>query len=580
MPHLSKITHPNTTVQTKLRFFQDYFNFAKSYFGSYNDLEIENPLFIVEKAINQIETNLEHCPKYLESYFSHPLFGKDSSYLNNYQSYSLFKPFLAAYRKAPKKTIWIANNPEFITSLKAFKKELDRKMFKSALESIISLLKCEHELTTHVEEIKFNTNILVSELFLKEISKKDLDKVFHIIISRDIEHFPFPSSIKTDAAKKAYMHKITFDQQLKGIYNILKGRPQKKYFLYRVIGFKTNPRFSFKYNRVTFYHPDNEKLKLIRNNFKPIDRFSDFFEEESMLVASVKVDYYSLELGGYEAFNLINDELKYLNHSVGANAYVKKYSYLYTSDYKTVGWNISTLERGHVLHEGIVERLNNNVFKQLKPKRNISSSHFLKYEHLYVDALTSHNMADFWNYLDALIPAKENNDKQIIDAVSSILIIAAEKDNRAILREYFINVINFVNNSAETLTISKERQIELNDQLWRKRLNLYDLSKEITHPFLSHMFNLYFKPYKGPRLSSIKDYYARILWELQAQRNAIVHSGYGNEKAMILLNKVVPILLGRLRKQLISEMNKSESSSFEEIIISLRKQSNELAVNG
>lgn len=582
MPTINQITHPDNLVQTKVNFFADYFNFVTVNIGLYDELEIENHLSLIEKVIFQIENNLAHCPKYLDCYFSHPILKKENKYFKEFKQYQNLQSLIQEYQKAgptAKKVKWIKNNAHFLSSLLAFKKELNRNMFKSALKAIISFLKCKHDLAEHIDDLKYYTNVLVSEFLLNDRTKKDINRVFERIMTRETSKFPFPKSLieihkgkDIDEAKKEFIEKRTFDQQFDGIYNILKEKDRKHYFLFRVTGINAKPDFHLKYNKVTFYHPEHAKLKEIRMKCKSEVFLKDFFGIGPMIIASVKIDYYSSEIAEQEAITAIKNELEFLNHVCGVNAHIEKFSFLKTSDFKNVvGSRRSMYEKGYMIGEIDEMRLEDNPFIFLRRVKKECRNHFLEYEPLFIKAMTSHSMPDYWHYLEALIPTKDNNEKQIIDVVSSLLVLNTEKNNKSRLRNYITNAILPFGVSADVLGITRERQMEYYNQIGsRKEIDFNILSKEITHPFLHHLLKIHSKPYKKPKLKAIKEYYSRILWELQAQRNAIVHTGYGNENAMILLNGTLPFLITRFRWVLLDGMKNNKEDTFEELINNLK----------
>ncbi|MBA7541101.1 hypothetical protein ES705_33408 [subsurface metagenome] len=100
MPTINQITHPDNLVQTKVNFFADYFNFVTDNIGLYDELEIENHLSLIEKVIFQIENNLDHCPKYLDCYFSHPILKKENKYFKEFKQYQNLQSLIQAYQQA------------------------------------------------------------------------------------------------------------------------------------------------------------------------------------------------------------------------------------------------------------------------------------------------------------------------------------------------------------------------------------------------------------------------------------------------------------------------------------------------
>jgi hypothetical protein len=209
------ITHPNPLVKSKVDFFADYFDYAVKNIGVSDLIDIENPLSLVDKILFQIENNLSHCPKYIDSYLTHPFLYEDYVDL---KSETLFKHFhveIKKYKsqlKHAKKVDWIVKNPSFKFSLIKLRRSLQRSMFKSSLQSIISYLNCKHEITEHRIDFIRLTNILVSEFLFNDRSKKDLQKMFERILSKEIWYFPFSQKLAKESkeAKETFIKNRTF----------------------------------------------------------------------------------------------------------------------------------------------------------------------------------------------------------------------------------------------------------------------------------------------------------------------------------------------------------------------------------
>ena len=317
MINLHQITHDNKLVAEKVNFFSDYFTYVKNNIGKSFFLPLENHLSIIEKIIFQIETNPKNNIKYINNYINNPLLRKNNKYFKQYKNYNQIINYFSKYNKTENKKDWIKNNPDFLKSLKRFKTELKKIMFKKALKEIISFLKCPHKLTYHINDIIYNTNILVSELILNSDAKDDIN-IFSKILSKDLETFPFPKNIKTKKNKTLFLKNLTFDEQLNGIYNWFKEKGVNEYFIFKAFDVDAEKDFKFKYNDVTFYSLNHQKLtklkKLINKEF-----FKDFFDDNNAIIASVRVKYSNNSYGKLLALNKINNAIKYLNISLNTN---------------------------------------------------------------------------------------------------------------------------------------------------------------------------------------------------------------------------------------------------------------------
>src|SRR5690606_3848851 len=150
-------------------------------------------------------------------------------YFKEFKEYKNLNPLIAAYKNSgnhSSKKNWIHVNPVFIESLRAFRNELKRKMFKNAVRDITSYLKCDHELNEHLDDLKHYTHLIISEFVLVE--KPDvLTNIFEKIFSDKVGEFPKSilnkneiDSDSFDTSKNEFLNQISFDEQLGGIYNL------------------------------------------------------------------------------------------------------------------------------------------------------------------------------------------------------------------------------------------------------------------------------------------------------------------------------------------------------------------------
>lgn len=320
---INQITHSSELVQRKVNYFADYYYYTVNNIGKYDGLEIENHRSLIEKSIYQIENNLEYCPLYLEYYFNHTLLGRDLNYLEAYKhldsASSLISQFLRAGNRG-KKVKWICGNPQFLESLKALNKELRRKMFECSLKEVVSFLKCSHDLNEHAEAMKHHTHIMVSEFLLKGGDRTEASTVIDRIMSNEVGVFPFPNSLlnnntgdRLQDAKEKFIEHRTFDQQFDGISNIYKQKARKVDFLFRISGVPSEPNFRFKYNKVAFYHSNHAKFNQIKEKFNDSLFPGGFFVGNQLLIAVVRVEYFSTTIAEQQALNTLQSELEFLN---------------------------------------------------------------------------------------------------------------------------------------------------------------------------------------------------------------------------------------------------------------------------
>lgn len=577
MVYLNQITNPEKLIEDKVNFFADYYNFVASQIKQSDYLDIENYLSLIEKIIFQIDTNLKKCSSYIDSYLTHPLIQKENKYFKEYKNYSLVSNLFEQYKKSGNKKVkWIEENSNFINSLKRFKTELKKVMFKNSLKEIISFLKCIHDIDEHKKDLMHHTNILVSEFLLNNKAKDEITDTFSKIITRDIDDFPFPPSFLKDnksnltKAKKEYLEKRTFDQQFEGIYHFFKEKTKREYLIYRVNNINVQESFLFKYNQVTFCHPKHKKMEKLRPLIKKALFLKNFLDKEDMILAIIKVNYSSRKIAEQEAVKTINKELEYVNLKCDSNSFLEKYSYLSTSNFKNLGGRWSPKEKRHFISTHNEKSLLHNPYHLLKKANKSCKRYFLDCEDLYVKAENSKAPEDYWHYLETLIPLNSDGNKQVIDIISTLITISTYDNEKKLLEIYIINSIT--NASAEELNVSNERYHQI---IYSKTFDFEQLKKELLHPFLKYLFE---------RLESIdtinyeylKSYYKRIIFECYAQRNSIIHSNKGNEKSLILIDSSLPKLIKRFRKILFDGMLKYKEFTFEKLINQLKIDTNNL----
>jgi len=573
MPRIHRITNENELVRRKVNFFADYFAFAAETAGTNDLVEIDNALSTIDKIIFQITNNPNRCSPYIDSYLTHISFNNNDDF-KGHKVYEKLQFFIAQYKanKKPKQKIsWLETNPVFLETLKLYKRELKRIMFKKALNSVISYLLCIHEIEEHKQDLIKQTNIIVSEFILNDRSKRDIAGIFERIITREVVNFPFPKFIKNQEERENYIKNRTFQQQFDGIYNVLKEKLNESYFLFRVYGLKTSDTFEFTYNKVTFYSSKHEKLKVILSEFREGNLDTDFLvNEEYLIFATIKAEYGSIDAAVSFAVETINTELKFINKVFSSNCTLEKFSYLLTSDFTNIGYHRDIKDKGHRIgsNEGQLLEDNPYVFLKRCPKRLKEA--LLKNESIYIEALSNKNIATYWQYLETIIPSKQNDEKQIIEIVSHLLLLNAESYHKNRIKEYIIDAINPFTAYHNDLGITADRQMEIfNNQT---SIDWITLSKEIKHPFILLLIDEFLKPFNKNDLLIRKEFYKRVLWDSQAQRNAIIHRGYANEKSIISLNGTLPRLITRLRWTLFNGIREKAGFEYNEMVHNLKER--------
>jgi hypothetical protein len=567
MTFLNQITNPQKLIETKVNFFADYYNYVASQIQESDNLEIENYLSLMEKMIFQIDTNLNNCSKYIDSYLTHPLIKKENNYFKEYKNYSVVSDLFEEYKRNTRpnhKTRWIRDNPNFKLALIRFSIELKKVMFKKSLKEIISFLKCIHNISEHQNDFIHHTNILVSEFLLSNKAKEDVIETFNKIITRDINSFPFSTSFLREnknnllQAKKDFLESRTFDQQFEGIFHYLKEKKKNEYYIFRIYNIKAAKSFRFKYDQVTFYHPEHGKFRGMTKKLKEIPFSEKFFSEKDMILATIKINNSSKKISEQIAINTIKNELEFLEYSCTSNSLFEYHSYLRTQNFQDVSSKWSHKENSHTISEWNKTQLKKNPFIVLKNVRKQCKEHFLNYEYLFVKAQVSRMPEDYWHYLETLLKVISENTTNLINTISSILVLSSHQCEKSLIEYYIINSI--VNSNARQLNLS---QLEFRKIRNSKKQNLLSLAKDVTHPFINHLFE---RKNINPNYRELKAFYSRIFWDCYSQRNSVIHSFQRNEKVLISIDTKLTNLVLRFRNTLINSMIENRELTFNEQI--------------
>ncbi|HYG37123.1 MAG TPA: hypothetical protein VD908_00830 [Cytophagales bacterium] len=564
MATINRITHPNKLTEQKVNFFADYFQFAVDTMGLNDQLAIENPLSLVDKIIFQLQFNKPNCIQYLDVYFLHPLFNENNKHLKIFSNSEKVISEIQNFLKAGKQKRNIVNNCNTLNVFTEFQRELKQKMFKKALRTIISYLKCIHSIDHHQEDLIFCTNILVSEFILNNRSKQDLNMVF----TRILEYRAY--SIDNNLKKQKENH---FDEQFQGIYRQLKQTKKSNYFIFRVLGLITPTGFSFKYNKVTFFHPKNTNAisMLYRNDKHSLLKKLVEDTSSNAILAVVKIEYFSLDLGVKNAVQLIQDELKFLNAVCKSNASLEIFAYLAT-DLKNYTLHRSAYEHVYPVTDSNVRNLLDNPFRFLKNIDKKYKNHFLRFELQYVEAMSTESIKEYWKYLENLLPKNEEQKNEIIDTASSILLINSEQNYKDFIRRYLIDAITpFFICDHDTLGLSQQKHLYYYRQL--KSDPSFDFSilrNDLTHPFLTYLIDLHEKTFTSKEYNQLKNFYSFVLWEAKAQRNSILHADIKHEKSIIFLKNTIPRLITKFRWILFHGMESKQEKDFNDLIKRLK----------
>ena len=371
MTLLHQITNPDKELARRVNFFADYYSYCIYLRKKSLKINLENHLSLVEKILFQLEYNFPKSNKYITSYLYHTLFNKNNKYFKEYKNHKKISDFFELYKKEKDKKKWLEDNKqEFIQSLKTFRTELRRYMFKRSVDKIIECLINSKRWNKNQNDIIYHTNLIVTEIGLKKMSTENYEDIFDLILNKDIVKFPYPRKLLDSSKdeKKYFLDNLNFEQQFKGIYNYYTKGFVSNFFILKVNGIISENEFKFKYNKVKFINPKHPDLIRFMNLVKINDKYfyDTFYEKNNVIFAVIKIKYKNKKDAEYDAVNIINTELNYLNNKLGANAYLEKFSYITTLDYEQFSRLYSNKEQGSRVGDIELKRLKFNSFNELR----------------------------------------------------------------------------------------------------------------------------------------------------------------------------------------------------------------------
>lgn len=570
MAILHGIVIDDPLAKEKLAFLADYFSYAARHRGSLDLIPVENQLSLVEKVIYQIENNPDHFHHYVFLYLEHPLLQEDNRLLKELESFDKIIPLIKEYLKEKNnQKKWVSDHPEFLAGLKSLAVEIDNKMFASVVDNIVKMIKCNCSLDKHKSDFIELVNCLVSEYAFRDISVKEQDHLFATLLNADENKFPLPSELVLDPTeRKTYLEKLSTEDKLRGLLNLLKRAPQENHFIFKLSNFKTPREFFFKYDNVTFYGPDHPTIALIR---KESEAKNIFFDSEVQLLAVAHASYQSLENQTKISLQKVRRATQFINTWLNINCTVNPYTYLLSKDLSEIsGFSSDWKDDGYEFHDRDLERLMDNPYEFLKDYKEQSKGKLLFYEPLFLDALANRNPAIFWQYLEAIIPLTSSRDKQIKTVVPSLLLLNAEQYYRNRLTEYIRSAFHPFSGNSKLLGITAHQQLDL----WKqKRDDLPSLMSGIQHPFLNYLMDERGHTITSSELIVRKEHYLRVISEAYAQRNFAVHSGLEHIKSQVHLRETLTRLVVRLRWVLFDGISQYDGLPFDEIVMKLYSDS-------
>lgn len=588
MSKIGIIYNKNKLLEEKMNFFCDYFSFYTTYAGIFFETELENPLSLIEKIIFQIDNNnsKENACNYITNYLNHSYF-LDNSFLDIFESYKPLKLPIREFKSIEEgsnnmrernkaKAKWIKRNELFVINLRLLYKELSESMYQKAFVQVLQMVTCTHELKKHETGIKYLTKILVTEPLFKGRSKSEVENVFLRILSNDIKKFPFPKTVISENERMEYIERRDFAKQFEGLIHFLEEEPSDKFFLCKVYGISIEDSSSFRYNRTKFLSQHDSQIISLKENLIRTDKSlaEMFFAGSDFLFAKIPIRAFGDEIVTQNILPELQDSVEYLEIVLDKYLFIDHKSYVITRDFLTGtfkgNWgngflNISNKDK---------EKIDDNPYTFLNKLDSPAKNHLLKHERIFLHAMHYNNLAEYWRYFENILLM---NSSKTVDTVAALLLLNEKEIRDNQLTNYLFQNTQPWHFDYHRLGITPVAFLELYNELQKfKSKNFFEV---LDYPFFNEIKSMKQKRHTVNRYGTLKDFYARILWELYEVRNTITHQNLIQQRAKIKLQNSVHELTNRFRWVLFFYIRKYPNLNFKQIIDKAKKDSLKLGEN-
>ena len=584
--NLNFLTNPDPNRQEKMRFFADYFLFVNKYLGKLPNIPFDNPYSLLDKIIFQIENNPKYFQNYIGNYFQQFFSFHDTK--ESKPEISVIEKLHRQYNLLPykKKKQWVNDNSDFIDEIKRLHFEYKTKLFDENFSSLFSFINCSHTLIEHISEIKFSVQILVSQFRLNGYSKQHVDSSIDRILSRD--NFPFPPHIvnikntsQQKKAQKEYLEKRNFKEQFFGLKNLLT-RPQTQngIFIYAIencsLDSEINDSFKIIFDQVTFISPTHNLLKklnqsILKNPNSLTEKINKFFFGKNILLAYIRLNYDVLKYAEEIGLKVVKQELRQFNNYLNADLKVNTKHFLFTNHLnKLEAANISLMDGVKHIRENDVRILESNPYETLRDILSEAKSQILYNEDIFFRAIETDDVTFYWHYIENTFWSINITDPlKIQEEFSKLLFKQIGKLKKEVLSAMNSLIIPPFGFDYKEIGLEEDDLFIPAGGLLKRmnpNFNILLFEHKIKSPFLSYLIT-YHKEFDSiDRNKSWNDYFKSLVLELYEYRNNKVHSGKVNLFAEIKLREALPLVMNKVRWDLINACKANPNLSFKELI--------------
>jgi len=579
MVGLNAISYGQPLLDEKVNFFVEYFEYCKEVIGAIHTLELESPLSLVEKILFQLQHNKKRqIVTYLENHFT-KLNVFDKPYLNQFNGFAAIAQQIAQFNNLPKnqRHAWLTINKSLVAKdFKTFKNELEKKMFKLSINSIIGYLKSSDSLQQVKPQIKFHTSILAAELIFNRVEKKEVSKLFNQTFSSDARTFPYPHYVASkgkERKEKYFKNRYKrFETPFLAIQHFLNKSDNLNYVIFKIDNLVFPDDYEFVFDNVTFCSTSHTKMKHLAAflDRHPGSNLKNTFNKFPYTVCIVPVKNTVRALAYRQAIRKIETSLLYFNSTLNKACAIDRFNYMFSDHLVEFGFNVSVRPSKESLTPLDVSKLTDNVYHYFNDKTFAAKGRFLDFESKFIEARKTDDLASLWDYLENLTgvhPKKETQVEWMKQLVAGALLKDEKRHTESIVQEYLKNAIHPFNCSHKRLGITPKEQ----DLYISNSFNLKKSNPKVNSEFFSDTLRSMRSNYTKPRYKQIHDYYLSILTEAYEQRNLVTHSGVQQPKATVKLLYTFNSIVTRFRWAIFDYMEKHPTLSLHVIFEKMEK---------
>jgi hypothetical protein len=579
---LNFLTNENKNLETKMRFFADYFLFANKYMGRLPGLNFENPVSLLDKIAFQLENNFERCPKSISMYmrmldaYPHDFMDKLSAEYGPF--FREFKRNWQGLGSEKKQKEWLSKEVSLQGQVQSLRDEIDAIIFDYAHGSLYRMVQCEHPLTEHSDAIKFHTNILVSVYKFKGFGKSQIEKFIRRIVSKNKYDFPLPISIlKADDAGlfdeqcKDFFKNMGFKCQFEGLKNILDAYKHNiGYFIFPVSGIllrqDVGKEFMVKFEEVSFLSTGHTKLKKLKARVKRKDKenkplnIANIFFKKGGVVGIVKLNYERLEEAARIGRSKVMDELKYLTPYLNSvSIAVQNDDFLYSTSLDGEDWHakVAAIRKYAHVHLATETELNDiglSPFEVLKQNNGKATADILYNERVFTTAYNKDDVSAYWLYIEILFWKNNIGKREVREKFKRLTgkVLPEILGELSSTIAFLFNTFH-VPDPEKMIGIGKDEAIKISKDLAQYSVSVnFDWKKilpGVTHFFLNDIISHYLQ-LKSDR-TAWDVYFSDLVQELSDYRNAELHTGATNSYSRVKLKECLKYTMSFIRWHII-----------------------------